>query len=41
MLIALGESIVAIGVGAEAGVDAGVVTAAVIGTIVSAALFWL
>ena len=27
--------------GAEAGVDAGVVTAAVIGTIVSAALFWL
>jgi low temperature requirement protein LtrA len=41
VLIALGESIVAIGVGAEAGVDAGVVTAAVIGTIVSAALFWL
>ena len=41
VLIALGESIVAIGVGAEAGVDAGVVAAAVIGTIVSAALFWL
>ena len=41
VLIALGESIVAIGVGAEAGVDAGVVTAAVIGTVVSAALFWL
>jgi low temperature requirement protein LtrA len=41
VLIALGESIVAIGVGAEVGVDAGVVTAAVIGMIVSAALFWL
>jgi low temperature requirement protein LtrA len=41
ILIALGESIVAIGVGAEAGVDAGIVAAAVIGTAVSAALFWL
>jgi low temperature requirement protein LtrA len=41
VLIALGESIVAIGVGAEVGVDAGVVVAAVIGTAVSAALWWL
>jgi len=41
VLIALGESIVAIGVGAEVGVDAGVVVTAVIGTAVSAALWWL
>jgi low temperature requirement protein LtrA len=41
VLIALGESIVAIGVGAEIGVDAGIVVAAIIGTAVSAALFWL
>ena len=41
VLIAIGESIVAIGVGAEAGVDAGVVTAAVLGTVVAAALWWL
>lgn len=41
MIIALGESIVAIGVGAEAGVDAGVVAAAVLGIIVAAALWWL
>ena len=41
VIIALGESIVAIGVGAEAGVDAGVVAAAVLGVVVSAALWWL
>src|SRR3954452_13451321 len=41
VLIALGESIVAIGVGSEAGIDIGVVTAAVVGTVVAAALFWL
>jgi low temperature requirement protein LtrA len=41
VIIALGESIVAIGVGAEAGVDAGVVAAAVLGIAVAAALWWL
>ena len=41
IIIALGESIVAIGVGAEAGVDAGVVTAAVLGIAVAAAQWWL
>jgi low temperature requirement protein LtrA len=41
VLIALGESIVAIGVGAEIGVDAGVVVAAVLGVTVAAALWWL
>jgi low temperature requirement protein LtrA len=41
VIIALGESIVAIGVGAEIGVDAGVVAAAVIGIVVAAALWWL
>jgi low temperature requirement protein LtrA len=41
IIIALGESIVAIGVGAESGVDAGVVVAAVVGVIVAAALWWL
>jgi low temperature requirement protein LtrA len=41
VIIALGESIVAIGVGAEIGVDAGVVTAAVLGVVVAAALWWL
>jgi low temperature requirement protein LtrA len=41
IIIALGESIVAIGVGAEVGVDAGVVTAAVLGVAVAAALWWL
>jgi low temperature requirement protein LtrA len=40
-IIALGESIVAIGVGAEAGVDAGVVVAATLGIAVAAALWWL
>jgi low temperature requirement protein LtrA len=41
VLIALGESIVAIGIGAEVGLGPGVVTAAVLATAVSAALFWL
>ena len=41
LIIALGESIVAIGVGSEAGVDAGVVAAAVLGVAVAAALWWL
>jgi low temperature requirement protein LtrA len=41
LIIALGESIVAIGVGAEAGVDAGVVVAAALGIGVAAALWWL
>ena len=41
VIIALGESIVAIGAGAEIGVDAGVVLAAVLGTAVAAALWWL
>ena len=41
VLIALGESIVAIGAGADVGVDLGVVTAAVIGIVVAAALWWL
>jgi low temperature requirement protein LtrA len=41
VLIALGESIVAIGVGAQAGVDAGIVAAAVLGVAVTAALWWL
>jgi len=41
LIIALGESIVAIGTGAQEGVDAGVVAAAVLGTAVAAALFWL
>jgi low temperature requirement protein LtrA len=41
MIIALGESIVAIGIGAEAGVDAGVVTAAVVGIVIAASLWWL
>jgi low temperature requirement protein LtrA len=41
VIIALGESIVAIGVGAEFGIDAGVVAAAVLGIVVAAALWWL
>jgi low temperature requirement protein LtrA len=41
VIIALGESIVAIGVGSEAGVDAGVVVAAVLGIAVAAALWSL
>ena len=41
IIIALGESIVAIGIGAEKGVDAGVVAAAVLGVAAAAALWWL
>jgi low temperature requirement protein LtrA len=41
VIIALGESIVAIGVGAEAGVTAGVAVAAVLGIAVAAAQWWL
>jgi low temperature requirement protein LtrA len=41
VLIALGESIVAIGVGSQHGVDAGVVAAAVLGVAVAAAMWWL
>jgi low temperature requirement protein LtrA len=41
IIIALGESIVAIGIGAELGVDAGVVVAAALGIAVAAALWWL
>ncbi len=40
IIIALGESIVAIGVGAEAGVDAGVIVAAVLGVALAAAQWW-
>jgi low temperature requirement protein LtrA len=41
VIIALGESIVAIGVGAGHDVDAGVVSAAVLGIAVAAAMWWL
>jgi low temperature requirement protein LtrA len=41
IIIALGESIVAIGVGAHASIDAGIVVAAVLGVVVAAALWWL
>jgi low temperature requirement protein LtrA len=41
VLIALGESIVAIGVGADRVVDAGVIGAAVLGTVVAAAVWWM
>jgi low temperature requirement protein LtrA len=41
IIIALGESIVAIGVGAKAGIDAGVVAAAVLGALIAAGLWWL
>ena len=41
VIIALGESIVALGVGAEAGVDLGVVAAATLGIALAAALWWL
>jgi low temperature requirement protein LtrA len=41
VLIALGESIVALGVGAQAGIDAGVVAAAVLGVAVAATIWWL
>jgi low temperature requirement protein LtrA len=41
VIIALGESIVAIGIGAEAGLGTGEVVAAVLGVGISAALWWL
>jgi len=41
VIVALGESIVAIGVGAEAGVDGGVIAAAVLGISVACALWWV
>jgi low temperature requirement protein LtrA len=41
VIIALGESIVAIGAGVQGDVDAAVVVAAVLGTVVAAALWWL
>jgi low temperature requirement protein LtrA len=41
VIIALGESIVAIGVGVTGGIGAGIVAAAVLGTVVAAALWWL
>ncbi len=41
VLIALGESIVALGVGAKAVLDAGIVAAAVLGVVVAAALWWV
>ncbi len=41
IIIALGESIVAIGAGASAEIDAGVVAAAVLGVAVAAAFWWL
>jgi low temperature requirement protein LtrA len=40
LIIALGESIVAIGVGSEAGVDAGVIVAAVLGTALASTMWW-
>ncbi len=41
VIIALGESIVAIGAGTGARVDAGVVAAAVLGVVVAGALWWM
>jgi low temperature requirement protein LtrA len=41
VIIALGESVVALGVGAREVLDVGVLTAAVLGVIVAAALWWL
>jgi low temperature requirement protein LtrA len=41
VLIALGESIVAIGVGAEASLGAGIIAAAVLGIVVAGALWWV
>jgi low temperature requirement protein LtrA len=40
VIIALGESIVALGVGAQASISAGLVAAAVLGMVVAAALWW-
>jgi low temperature requirement protein LtrA len=41
VIIALGESIVAIGVGAQEHLDAGIVAAALLGVVVAATLWWL
>jgi low temperature requirement protein LtrA len=41
IIIALGESIVALGVGAKVDLDAGIVAAALLGVAVAAALWWL
>jgi low temperature requirement protein LtrA len=41
IIIALGESIVAIGIGAHEHLDAGIVAAAILGVVVAAALWWL
>ena len=41
VIIALGESIVAIGVGAKAEIKTGIVVAAVLGVVVAAALWWV
>ncbi len=40
IIIALGESIVAIGAGAEVGIDGGVILAAVLGVALTAAMWW-
>ena len=41
VIIALGESVVAIGVGAKASIDAGIVAASVLGMVVAGALWWV
>jgi low temperature requirement protein LtrA len=41
VIIALGESIVALGIGAKAVLSAGVVTAAVLGVVIAATLWWV
>ena len=41
VIIALGESIVALGVGAQEQLDAGIVAAALLGVVVAATLWWL
>jgi low temperature requirement protein LtrA len=41
MIIALGESIVAIGIGAGHGLGVGVITAGVLGVVVAAAIWWM
>jgi low temperature requirement protein LtrA len=41
VLIAIGESIVAVGAGATGELDAGVITAAILGVVIAAAFWWL
>jgi low temperature requirement protein LtrA len=41
IILALGESIVALGIGAEVGLSAGVIAAAVLGIALSSALWWI